>query len=151
MFGWVEAGFFEDVFPDAVGFVIEVCRFAIAWHVDGGIETLGGHFPDFSEELPRPFEGFLFEVVAEGPVAEHLEHCLVVGVEPDVLEVVVLTARTDTLLGVGSAAGGVRAGLLAKEDRHELVHAGVGEQQIRRGRHEAGRGHNGVLLFLKEI
>ena len=62
-----------------------------------------------------------------------------------------LAAGADALLGVGGAAGGVRAGLLAKEDRHELVHAGVGEQQIRRGRHKAGRGHNGVLLFLKEI
>jgi len=68
----------------------------------------------------------------EGPVAEHLEKGVVVGVETDVLEVVVLAAGANALLGVGGPPGRVGALHLAQEDGHELVHAGIGEQQIGR-------------------
>ena len=40
----------------------------------------------------------LLEVVAEAPVAEHLEEGVVVEVLPHVVQVVVLPARTDALL-----------------------------------------------------
>ncbi len=55
-----------------------------------------------------------------------------VGVLPDVVEVVVLPPGADALLGVAGAAEAaqrrVRGGG-AEEDRLELVHPGVGEQQ----------------------
>ena len=57
--------------------------------------------PDFREQFPRPGDRFLLEVVAEGPVAEHLEEGVVVGVLADVVEVVVLAAGADALLRVG--------------------------------------------------
>ena len=50
-----------------------------------------------------------------------------IGVKADVFEVVVFAAGADALLGVGGA--GVGAFFLAEEDRLELVHAGVGEEQ----------------------
>ena len=149
--GGVEPGGGKDRRPTVVRLLVELAWLAFARLVHGGVEPLFRKPPHAGEQLPSPLDRLLFEVVAKGPVAEHLEERVVVRVHSHVLEVVVLAAGADALLGVGSAAGGVRAGLLAKEDRHELVHAGVGEQQIRRGRHEAGRGHNGVLLFLKEI
>ena len=149
--GGVEPGSGKDRHPTVVRLLIELAWLAFARLVHGGVEPLFWKSPQAGEQLPSPLDRLLFEVVAKGPVAEHLEERVVVRVHSHVLEVVVLASGADALLGVGSAAGGVRAGLLAKEDRHELVHAGVGEQQIRRGRHEAGRGHNGVLLFLKEI
>ena len=74
-----------------------------------------------------------------------------VGVEADVFEVVVFAAGADAFLGVGGAAGLVGTFGLAEEDGHELVHAGVGEQQVGAVRHEAGRRHNGVLLRLEEV
>jgi len=40
---------------------------------------------------------------------------------------------------------------LAQEDGHELIHAGVGEQQVGRVGHEARRGHDGVLLRPEEV
>lgn len=55
-----------------------------------------------------------------------------VGVLADVVEVVVLAAGADTLLGVGSALeGGHAVGLVdgAEEDGLELVHAGIGEEE----------------------
>ena len=84
------------------------------------------------DEFPRPFDGFLFEVVAKTPVAEHLEKRVVVGVEADVFEVVMFAAGADAFLGVGGAARRVGTFGLAEEDGHELVHAGVGEQEVRR-------------------
>ena len=119
-----------------------------------------GELPDFGDEFPGPVDGLLLEVIAEGPVAEHLEEGVVVGVEADVFEVVVFAAGADALLGVGGAgvaagdgAGpfGNVGGALAEEDGHELVHAGVGEEQVGRIGHQAGRGHDGVPLRLEEV
>src|SRR5437870_2834796 len=56
--------------------------------------------PHVGEQFPRPRDRFLFEIIAERPVAEHLEESVVVGVLADVVEVVVLAARPDAFLGV---------------------------------------------------
>ena len=69
-----------------------------------------------------------------------------VGVEADVFEVVVFAAGADTLLGVCGAARSVGALFRAEEDGHELVHPGVGEEQVWRFGQEAGGRHNGVLF-----
>ena len=158
----VEAGGAELLGPDVVGFLVELAgvAFALVRRIDGGVEAVLGELPDFGDQFPGPVDGFLLEVIAEGPVAEHLEEGVVVGVEADVFEVVVLAAGADAFLGVGGAGvaagdgagplGDVR-GALAEEDRHELVHAGVGEQQVGRVRHQARGGHDGVPLRLEEI
>ena len=83
-----------------------------------------------------------------------------VGVEADVIEVVVLAAGADALLRIGGA--GVAAGdcarpfahigaAFAEEDGDELVHPRIGEKQVRRIRHERAAGHDGVLLLTEEI
>ncbi len=68
-----------------------------------------------------------FEVVAEAPVAEHFEKGVMPAGAADIVEIVVLAAGADAFLGVGGA--GVGAFFLAEEDRLELVHPGVGEEQ----------------------
>ena len=67
------------------------------------------------------------EVVAEGEVAEHLEERVVARGAADILEIVVLAARADTLLGGGRPD--VLAALLAEEHALELHHAGIGEER----------------------
>ena len=96
-------------------------------------------------------DGFLLEIIAKGPVAQHLEKRVVIGIHPHIFEVVVFAAGANTLLRVSGAPRRVRAVLFAEKDRHKLVHASVGEQQVWRIGHEAGRGHYGVLAGLKEI
>ena len=149
--GGIQPGGGEDGRPAVVRLLVEFARVALARLVDGGEEPFLREPPDAGEQLPGPLDRLLFEVVAERPVAEHLEEGVMVGVHPDVLEVVMLAAGADALLRVGGASGSVRAGQLAEEDRHELVHAGVGKQQVGRVRHEAGRRHDGVLFVLKKI
>ena len=118
---------------------------------DGGVEALRRKLPDFDDEFPRPINGFALEIIAEGPVAEHLEERVVIGIETDVVEVIVFAAGADALLGVRRATRRVGALGLAEEDGHELVHAGIREQQVGRVRHQRGRGNDGVLLRLEEV
>ena len=86
-----------------------------------------------------------------------------VGVEADVLEVVVLAAGADALLRVCRTGGqafvqhagpGVHIGTaLAEEDGHKLVHARVREDAcaIAAGVAHVITGDDGVLLLLEEV
>ena len=119
--------------------------------VDRRVQPTGRELPAINEKLPRPGDGLALEVVAETPVAEHLEKRVVVGVQTHVVEIVVLAARAHALLRVGGA-GRVIGGLLrAEEIRHELVHARVGEKQVGRRRQQARRGHDRVLFVAEKI
>ena len=67
---------------------------------DGYIQVFGVDMKHIYDILPREVNRPLFEVVAKRPVAEHLEHRVVVGIVPHLLQVVVLTAHAKTLLRV---------------------------------------------------
>ena len=116
----------------------------------GGIEEVLVDLIDLGQELPGPVDGLGLEVVAEAPVAEHLEHRVVVGVVSDFFQVVVLAAHAQALLRVGGAQ--VRGLGVAQEDVLELVHAGVGEHQggVVLDDHRRGR-HDGVALGCEEV
>ena len=60
-------------------------------------------------------------------------------------------AGPNALLGVDHAWWIPDRFLLGEKNRDELIHAGVGEKQIGRVRHQRRRGHDRVLLFAKEI
>jgi hypothetical protein len=114
----------------------------------GRVQPVAGDAVDLREQLPRPLHRFLLEVVAEGPVAQHLEERVVVRVLAHVVEVVVLAARADALLTVHrplELAQVRRRVRLAQEDGLELVHPRVGEQErgIVEG-HAGVAGHEGV-------
>ena len=72
------------------------------------------------------------KVVAERPVTQHLEECVVIAILADIVEIVVFATSTNTLLTVDSGLhAGHRIGLSngAEEDGLELVHARIGEEQ----------------------
>ncbi len=128
--------------PDVVGLVI--------LDVDGGPELLGGQLVDLGQELERPLERLALEVVAEAPVAQHLEEGVVARGVADVLEVVVLAAGAQAGLDRGGAHVG--AAVAAEEHVLELDHAGVREHQGRVvARHQRTGGHDGVALGREEI
>jgi len=97
-----------------------------------------------------PVDGLGLEVVAERPVAKHLEHSMVVSVVPYLFEIVVLAADAQALLAVGHARAG--DGAVAQYHVLELVHARVGEHQ--RGvvfNHHRGRRHYLVALGAEKL
>src|SRR5439155_26600694 len=114
----------------------ELARFSGARLVNGRVKPLGGKFPAIDHEFPRPLDGFSFKVIAEAPVSEHLEKCVVICIETDIFEIVMLSSSANALLSVGNAWRIPRRFLLAEKDRHELVHTGIGETQIWRVREQ---------------
>ena len=132
----------DVVAPDVIGLVIGV--------VDGCEQALLRQLPDLGQQLPGPGDGVFLEIIAEGPVAEHLEEGVVARGVADRIEVVVLAARAQAALDVGRAH--VAALFRAQEHVLELHHAGVGEQQGRVvARHQRRGGHDGVALGGEEF
>jgi len=101
----VEALGFELRLPKVVGFLVEVGGVTLARRINGGVKALGGKSPTLDEELPSPVDGLGLEVITEGPVPQHLEEGMMIGVVADILEVVVLSSGADAFLGVGGAGG----------------------------------------------
>ncbi len=159
----IEADAAELLGPDVPGFLVALSGVAFAGLVNGGEDACRRELPALDDEFPSPGDGFFFEVVAEGPVAEHFEKGVVVGVQAHVFEVVVLAAGADALLRVRRAGGeafvkdagpGVHiSAALAEEDGHELVHAGIGENAcaVAAGVAHVVTGDDGVLLLLEEV
>src|SRR6185437_1686633 len=132
----------NHIFPDAVSVVVRVVHShpQFFWWK---LECLG-------QQLPRPFNRFLLEVIAERPVAQHFEKGVVTRGVTHRIEVVVLAAGTQAALHVGRAH--VRQLLAAQEHVLELHHPRIGEQEGRIvGGNQRRGGHNGVAAILEEL
>ena len=130
------------VLPDRVGQVV------------GGVHGRGqpvlGDAEVAGQELPRPVDRLALEVVAEAPVAEHLEQRVVARRPADLLEVVVLAGDAQAALVVDGPD--VVALLDARERVLELDHPRVREQQrlVARG-HEARARDDRVAALGEEL
>ncbi len=139
VFEFADAGFGDAdvVAPDGVGVLVG--------GMDGGVEVVGIEPHDLGEEFPGPGERFLFEVVADGEVAEHEEEGAVALVA-DLVDV----DGAKTLLDGAEADGG--RGFQTEEERSHLLHAGGGEQD--RGvvvGDEGGAWELAVTALLEEV
>jgi hypothetical protein len=130
-----------NFFPDAGGVHVTLDADRRITLVHGYVQARRVDAPDLREQLPRPRDRVALEVVTERPVAEHLEERVVPARATDIVKIVVLAASADALLRVGGT--GVAAFLQPQEDRFELVHPRVREEQRRvvlrddrRARHE---------------
>ena len=136
-------------FPEVVGFGIHFKAVLLISAENGDVEVLLVDMHHFGEEFPSVGNGFFLEVITERPVAEHLEHGVVICIVSHLFQVVVLAAYTQAFLSITDT--GIWSIGIAKEDVLELVHAGVGEHQ--RGvvlHHHGGTGHN-VVSFILEV
>src|SRR5947209_17316512 len=82
----------------------------------------------FGDELPCKSDRVGLEVISKREIAEHLEEGMMPRGVPDLLEIVVLSARAYALLARRCPAS-ARRQLLAEEYALELHHSRVGEQQ----------------------
>ena len=117
---------------------------------DGDVELVLGQAVILGDQVPGELDGFGFEIVAEGEIAQHLEEGVVAAGVADVLEVVMLAAGADAFLRGGGAR--IVALFEPEEDVLELVHAGVGEQQrgVVRG-HQRRAAHDAMAAGVKEV
>ena len=93
----------EKPSPEIPSFLVEKAGIAFFGRIDRSVETLRRKSPADDDQFPCPLDGFFLKVIAEGPVPQHFEEGVVVGVIADILEVIVLTTGTDAFLGVGGA------------------------------------------------
>ena len=119
----------EMLHPGLAGLLVEGGPVLGGAFEDRHVEVLRVYLVDFGQELPCEVYRFGLEVVAEAPVAEHLEHRVVVGVVAYLLEVVVLAADAEALLGI-RGAGALRS-RVSEEYVLELVHARVRKHERR--------------------
>ncbi len=110
-----------DLLPQIESFVVVV--------IDGDEQALLVEPEVPRHQRPGILDRGRLEVVAEREIAEHLEKRVVSGGIADIVEIVMLAAGPQTLLGRGGAAVG--AFLDAGEQVLELHHPGTGEHQRR--------------------
>ena len=136
--------------PVVVSLLVERHAVLLRTFEHRGVHPLGGQSVDAVEQFPGPLDRLLLEVIAVGPVAQHLEHRMVVGVVADLLQVVVLARNAQTFLRIGRTR--ILAGGVAQEDVLELVHARVGEHQrgVALDDHR-GRRHDSMPFRLEEV
>ena len=140
-----DAVFRQKILPEVVCFLVESCAVFLVAGEDGGVKARLVELHHLGEELPGVGDGLFLEIVAERPVAEHLEHGVVVSVAADLFQVVVLAGDTEALLRVGHTRK--FAGRVPEEDVLELVHTGIGEHQCRVIFHHHRRGRHDVVAF----
>ena len=132
-------------------FRIELRRISGAWLVDCRIKTSGREFPHLNQQLPRPVDRLLFKIISEGPVSQHLEKGVVIGIKPYVFQIVMFPTRPNTLLRVSRSCRRMGKFSLTQKNRDKLIHPRIGEEQIRRSRHQTGRGHDRMALPTEEL
>ena len=142
--------FRQDGLPKVIGLLVALQGVRIGTSLKNGhIEPVPVDPADFRQEFPGPPDGFLLEIIAETPVAEHLKQCVVVGVPAHLFQVVVFAAYPEALLGVGHA--GVFRDAHPQEILLEGVHPGVDKQQ---GGivfdHQGGRRHDPVSAVFEK-
>ena len=113
--------------PEFGSLFIPLQVFLFAALENGHVEVCGIQFQDVHQILPRQVDGSFLEVVSKRPVAQHLEHGVVIGVVSHFFQVVVLSANAEAFLAVSTSAGFWVA--CAQDDVFELVHASVGEHE----------------------
>ena len=122
----------------------------VVGRVDRRRQALARHAHVAGQELPGPVDRLALEVVAEAPVAEHLEEGVVARRAPDLLEVVVLAGDPQAALVVDGP--GVAALLGPGQGVLERHHPRVDEEQRRiAGRNERGGRHDLVAALGEEL
>ena len=119
----------EKLRPDVPGLLIERSGIGRLRCIDTGVKAIRRKTPGFDHQIPGPQNGFLFEIIAKRPVAQHLKHRVVIGVITDILEVIVFAASTNAFLRVSGTWWIVRSLVGSEEIRHKLVHARIRKEQ----------------------
>ena len=115
--------------PDTGCFVISAKTLFCRALEHRGIQVLRVQFQYIHQVFPGPVDGFLLEVIAKRPVAQHLEHRVVVRVVSHLLKVIMFAAHAKTFLAVCYAR--IFDWVIPQNNALPRVHARVGKHQRR--------------------
>ena len=123
----------------------------------GRVQPIRINPPNLGQQLKRPPDRFLLEVVPERPVPQHLKESMVVSVLAHIIKIVVLAPSADALLRVDRTLHPMqRRGRIERplKDRLELIHPGIGKGIPKRRivrRTSRRRWNKGVPALLEEL
>ena len=126
--------------PDVVGLVILL--------INRDVQAVSGNLEFLGQELPRPGNDFLLEVILEAEVAQHLKETAMAGRDADALNI----RGADALLAGGHAMP--RRLLLAEEPFLHGGHAAVDQQEagvILRNQREATQTQVALRLKIMQV
>ena len=126
--------------PDVVGLVILL--------INRDVQAVSGNLEFLGQELPRPGNDFLLEVILEAEVAQHLKEAAMAGGDANALNI----RCTDALLAGGHAMA--RRLFLAEEPFLHGGHAAVDQQQagvVFRHQREAAQAQMAFGLKIMQI
>ena len=127
----IETGVLKSGRPIIVGLLVKRRGITFSRPVNGGVEAFRRELPTLDQEFPGPLDRLFLEVISKTPVTEHFEEGVMIGVESNIIEIVVFAAGSNAFLRIGDAWRHKRRFLLAEKIGHELVHPRIGEKQIR--------------------
>ena len=136
--------------PNVFGFFIQGQVVISASFKNSGIHAVG-RYPHFIvQKFPGPINCLLLEIIAKRPVAQHLEHGMMVRIVANFLQIVMLARHAQTFLCIGNT---YRLGrLVAQENIFKLVHPRIGKHQGRIVFYDhRGRIDNGMLFRNKKF
>ncbi len=94
---------------------------------NSNIDALRVQFHPAGQEFPGPLNGLPFKIVAKGPVPQHLEHGMMVGIMTHLFQIVVFPCNPQAFLGVRNPPG---VGLaVPQEDVLKGIHSRIGEHE----------------------
>ena len=81
----------DDMLRINIRIVLPYLKTLIIVMVDCCIETSLRQLPNFSKELPCPRYSFNFVIITKRPIAEHFKKGMVIGIPPNILQIIMLT------------------------------------------------------------
>ncbi|MPM75804.1 hypothetical protein SDC9_122798 [bioreactor metagenome] len=88
----------QELCPYGGGFVVALQPFGWRAFENCHVQSVFIKFQYVGKIFPCPFNGFFLKIIAERPVAQHLEHGMMIGVVTHFFQIIMLTAHTQTFL-----------------------------------------------------
>lgn len=104
--------------PDLLALLVSFQAELIVAFEEGHVQPFRRDLVYFRQQPPCHLARFFLEIIAKRPISKHFKECVMVTVGTDDVQVIVLAADPDTLLGVGNTLELWL--LIAKEDVFEL-------------------------------
>ena len=85
------SAFVDMFFPKIVCILVSFQIFGSISFENRHIQIFFRNFINFGQKLPRPSNRFFFEIIPKRPVPQHLEHRMVIGITPYIVQIIMLS------------------------------------------------------------
>ena len=141
--------FWQELFPIGSGFIVTFQSFFGAAFEYGGVKVIRIYLQNIYQVFPCPVDCLFLKVVTERPVAQHLEHGMVVRIVSYFFQVIMLSANAQAFLRVRDSF--IFCRVVTQNNIFELVHPRISKHQCRViFNYHWSRGHYLMAFALEE-